>query len=120
MSRIEIYEAAGCCATSSVNVQQTDLQWSADLDWAKQNGIALQRYNLAKNPASFINNPIVKNILNDVGSNALPVVLVDGVLAMSGQRPARADLARWADVPFSQDWEQHGAEPGCCTIPRLP
>lgn len=94
MSRIEIYEAAGCCATGSVNVQRSDLQWNADLDWAKQNGLAIQRYNLAKNPTCFINNPIVKNVLNDVGSGALPVVLVDGVLAMSGKRPARADLAR--------------------------
>ncbi|SMG11943.1 arsenic metallochaperone ArsD family protein [Cedecea sp. NFIX57] len=120
MSRIEIYEAAGCCATSSVNVQQADLQWSADLDWAKQNGIAIQRYNLAKNPASFINNPTVNNLLNESGSSVLPVVLVDGVLALAGKRPNRVDLARWANIPFTQDWEQHSTEPGCCTIPRLP
>lgn len=120
MTRIEIYEAAGCCATSSVNIQQADLQWNADLDWAQQNGIAIQRYNLAKNPASFINNPTVKHLLNESGSDVLPVVLVDGALALAGKRPNRTDLALWANVPFTQDWEQHAAEPGCCTIPRLP
>lgn len=120
MSRIEIFEAAGCCATSGVTVQDSALQWNADLQWARQSGISIQRYSLAKNPQSFITNPLAQAFLNSAGPGALPLILLDGAQVMAGQLPSRADLARWADVPFSQDWDDDRAIPACCNIPRLP
>lgn len=39
MSKIEIFEAAGCCATSSVVVSDEAVKWNASAEWAKKNGV---------------------------------------------------------------------------------
>ncbi|EFA7482126.1 arsenic metallochaperone ArsD family protein, partial [Escherichia coli] len=54
MSKIEIFEAAGCCATSSVVVSDEAVKWNASAEWAKKNGVDIQRYSLAKNPQQFL------------------------------------------------------------------
>ncbi len=58
MSKIEIFEAAGCCATSSVVVSDEAVKWNASAEWAKKNGVDIQRYSLAKNPQQFLNTPV--------------------------------------------------------------
>nr|WP_227541535.1 arsenic metallochaperone ArsD family protein [Klebsiella pneumoniae] len=35
MSKIEIFEAAGCCATSSVVVSDEAVKWNSSAEWAK-------------------------------------------------------------------------------------
>lgn len=55
MSKIEIFEAAGCCATSSVVVSDEAVKWNASAEWAKKHGVNIQRYSLAKNPQQFLN-----------------------------------------------------------------
>lgn len=50
MSKIEIFEATGCCATSNVVVSDEAVKWNASTEWAKKNGVDIQRYSLAKNP----------------------------------------------------------------------
>ncbi|KDW47938.1 arsenical resistance operon trans-acting repressor ArsD family protein [Escherichia coli 2-210-07_S1_C2] len=55
MSKIEIFEAAGCCATSSVVVSDEAVKWNASAEWAKKNDVDIQRYSLAKNPQQFLN-----------------------------------------------------------------
>lgn len=39
MSKIEIFEAAGCCATSSVVVSDEAVKWNASAEWAKKSGV---------------------------------------------------------------------------------
>ena len=39
MSKIEIFEAAGCCATSSVVVSDEAVKWNASAEWAKKHGV---------------------------------------------------------------------------------
>lgn len=36
MSNIEIFEAAGCCAASSVVVSDEAVEWNASAEWAKK------------------------------------------------------------------------------------
>ncbi len=51
MSKIEIFEAAGCCATSSVVVSDEAVKWNASAEWAKKHGVNIQRYS-GKEPAA--------------------------------------------------------------------
>lgn len=120
MSKIEIFEAAGCCATSSVVVSDEAVKWSASAEWAKKNGVDIQRYSLAKNPQQFLNNPVIKEFLNTSGMESLPITLLDGKLVMAGKLPTREDIARWAGVQLSQDWSEDSVQPRCCSIPRMP
>ena len=47
---------------------------------------------------AFAENATVKGFLERSGQEALPVILVDGDIALAGRYPNRAELARWAGV----------------------
>lgn len=111
MPNIEIFEPAGCCATSSAVIDQSALRFNADLEWCKQNGAAVKRHNLSKDPQSFLSNPEVKAFLDRSGVQSLPLTLVDGAVALAGRLPERGDLARWAELPLA---EPAAAASSCC------
>ncbi len=94
MSKIEIFEAAGCCATSSVVVSDEAVKWNASAEWAKKHGVNIQRYSLAKNPQQFLNTPVIRAFLNTSGMESLPATLLDGQLVMAGSfRPGKISPA---------------------------
>ncbi|KQS98779.1 arsenite efflux transporter metallochaperone ArsD [Cellulomonas sp. Leaf395] len=98
MSKIEVFEPAQCCSTGvcGPDVAQDLVTFSADLDWVREQGAAVSRFNLAGEPAVFVDNPAVLDFLRVSGSDGLPLVLVDGAVAMAGRYPSRAELERWA------------------------
>lgn len=100
MSTIQIYDPALCCSTGvcGVDVDQQLVDFSAEVEWAKQNGASVERFNLAQQPMAFAENPVVKAFLETSGAEALPVVLVDGALTLVGRYPKRAELAQWAGL----------------------
>lgn len=100
MSTIQVFDPALCCNSGvcGVDVDQQLLHFSADVDWAKQNGISIERYNLAQQPMAFADNAIVRRFLERSGAEALPLTLVDGEMTLAGRYPQRAELARWASI----------------------
>jgi hypothetical protein len=100
MSTIQIFDPALCCNTGvcGVDVDQQLVNLAADVDWAKQKGAQIERFNLAQQPMAFAGNAMVKAFLERSGQEALPLVLVDGEVALAGRYPERAELARWASI----------------------
>ena len=100
MSVIEVFEPALCCATGvcGEDVDQGLVTFSADMDFVCSLGGNVRRYNLASEPLAFAESEPVKGFLKLVGSRGLPLILVDGVTAMTGGYPDRALLATWAGV----------------------
>lgn len=100
MSTIQIFDPALCCSSGvcGTDVDQSLVNFSADADWARQNGAALERFNLAQQPMAFAENAPVKAFLERAGQEALPLTLVDGQVVLAGRYPSRADLARWAGL----------------------
>jgi len=100
MTTIQIYDPALCCSTGvcGTDVDQQLVDFSADVDWAKQNGAQIERFNLAQQPIAFAENAVVKAFLERSGAEALPLILVDGDIALAGRYPNRAELARWTDL----------------------
>ena len=80
MTPIQVFDPALCCSTGvcGVDVDQQLVGFSADVDWAKQNGAQIERFNLAQEPLAFAETPIVKGFLERSGAEALPLILVDG------------------------------------------
>lgn len=105
MSMIQIFDPALCCSTGvcGVDVDQQLVDFSADVDWAKQNGAQIERFNLAQQPLAFAENPLVKSFLERSGSEALPLILVDGEVALAGRYPNRSELARWAAIEVIEE-----------------
>jgi SAM-dependent methyltransferase len=100
MTIVEVFEPALCCATGvcGEDVDQKLVTFSADMDFVRTQGGDVRRYNLASEPLAFAENEAVKGFLQVVGSKGLPLVLVDGVTAMTSGYPDRAQLAQWAGV----------------------
>ena len=105
MTTIQVYDPALCCSTGvcGVDVDQTLVSFSADVDWAKQNDAQIERFNLAQQPISFAENAVIRAFLERSGEDALPVILVDGEVALAGRYPTRKELARWAGIVEATD-----------------
>lgn len=103
MTTIEVYDPSLCCSTGVCGVQadQTLITFAADVAWAKQHGASIQRFNLAQQPLAFAGNATVKSYLERSGAEALPLILVDGEIAMAGRYPNRTELARWTGITQS-------------------
>ena len=46
----------------------------------------------------FANNQVVRNFLERSSAEALPLILVDGEVALAGRYPHRTEIARWAGL----------------------
>ena len=76
------------------------------------NGVQLERYNLAQQPMAFAENVQVKRFLERSGADSLPLILVDGEMALAGRYPQRAELARWVGVAMPDASAPAGGS--CC------
>ena len=112
MASIQVFDPALCCSTGvcGVDTDQALVTFAADAEWAKQSGAHIERFNLAQQPLAFADNATVKGFLERSGQEALPLILVDGDIALAGRYPSRAELARWAGVKETSTAEQGG----CC------
>jgi hypothetical protein len=114
MKSIQVFDPAMCCSSGvcGVDVDQQLVSFSADVDWAKQNGAKIERFNLAQQPLDFANNKVVRDFLERSGQEALPLVLVDGEFALAGRYPNRNELSRWAGIVTITEIAPTG---GCCS-----
>lgn len=103
MTTIQIYDPALCCSSGvcGEDVDQALVNFSADADWAKQQDATIERFNLAQQPMAFAENEVVKAFLVRSGVEALPLVLVDGEIALAGRYPIRAELARYLGIELT-------------------
>ncbi len=115
LNTLQIFDPAMCCSTGvcGPEVDTKLVQFAADLDWLKSQGVIVQRNNLSQNPAAFVENQTVQSTLTEKGEAALPVILVNGKVASTGRYPERSKLAGWfklkaAAVPAA------AKSSGCC------
>lgn len=111
MKSIQVFEPALCCSTGvcGVDVDQSLVTFAADVDWARQLDVPIERFNLAKDPMAFAEHAQIKSFLETAGAEALPVTLVDDHMVLAGRYPSRADLARWAGLETAD-----ATKAGCC------
>ena len=56
-------------------------------------GPQVARHNLSSDPDAFVANPKVTGLMAAFGEPALPVLVVDGDIAIHGRYPSRSELA---------------------------
>ena len=116
MKTLTIFDPALCCPTGicGAEIDQTLVNFAADLDWLKSEGIEIKRINLSQEPALFAENEQVKSILQNSGVEGLPVILADDELQSSGQYPDRVKLAQMAGVTAAGPAEQASVSATSC------
>lgn len=94
MTAIRIYESALCCDTGvcGVDVDQALVTLTADVRHLQDAGVDIRRHNMASDPAAFTADETVRAYLHTVGSQGLPLTLVDGVTVAAGTYPTREFL----------------------------
>lgn len=98
MNTVHIYDPSLCCSSGvcGEDVDQSLVDISATLVNAKAEGIEVVRHNLANVPLDFAAEPAVKRLLTDEGSDALPAIVVNGRLVLSGRYPSIDELRAWS------------------------
>ncbi len=58
MKTLMVFDPAMCCSTGvcGTDVDQALVDFSADVQWLKQCGVQIERFNLAQQPMSFVQN----------------------------------------------------------------
>ncbi len=114
MTKIQVYDPALCCSTGicGVDVDQEKVTFAADVDWLKSQGGIIERFNLAQQPMAFAESPVVKAFLERSGAEALPLILIDGEVALAGRYPHRSELAKWAKIGLLATATKPNG--GCC------
>lgn len=100
MTTITVYDPPMCCSTGicGTDVDQRLVDFAADLDWLKARGVSVRRINLSQEPAEFMADPVIRDLMQASEGDDLPAILVDGGLVSQARYPGRAELAGWAGL----------------------
>jgi hypothetical protein len=123
---VRVFDPAMCCSTGicGPSVDPQLVRFAADLDWLKNQGVSVERFNLSQQPGAFADDAAVKSALETKGEAGLPLVKVNGEVKSSGVYPSRGELAAWAGVakeassgccgPSAKSESSSQKKPGCC------
>jgi hypothetical protein len=114
MPRLQVYDPAMCCSTGVCGpaVDPALVRFAADLDWLKEMGVEVERFNLSQAPAAFVGNTVVVEAMRGRG-DALPLLLLDGAIVAQGAYPARQALAQIVGLEAPRP-EPQPPKSGCC------
>jgi len=95
MKIVKVYDPPMCCSTGvcGPNVDPTLVRFAADLKWLQEQSVVVERFNLTQSPKAFAEDDLVRSWLTNKGEAALPLVVADGKVVVSGAYPAREELA---------------------------
>jgi hypothetical protein len=117
---VQVYDPAMCCSTGVCGpaVDPNLLRIARDLRWLVAQGVTVERYGLAREPAAFTENPRIVGLLAALGERALPAVVVNGEVLAFGAYPSREELV--GKLQGENDPARDagptgcGCGPGCC------
>lgn len=92
MKTIIVYDPPMCCSTGvcGTDVDPELAAFAGFLEKMSEKA-GVTRYNLGQQPLPFVENPLVKALLDKEGADALPVVIVDDAVFCTGRYPDAAE-----------------------------
>ncbi len=114
MNNVDVYDPAQCCATGACSPDADDelAQFASSLEWLKQQGVSVSRYNLGHQPGAFVQNATVKGAIDNDGIGCLPMVIADGRILSKGRYPTRGELGE--KLGLAEKVEATVAAGACC------
>ncbi len=100
MTKVEIFDPALCCPTGvcgpSVDPELTRV--ASSIFFIEKKGLDIKRYNLGTEPSVFVENEKVNQLLHEKGTEALPIIMVNGEVAKVGKYPTNVEFAKWFGI----------------------
>ena len=58
---LQVYDSPICCSTDACgpSLDPAFVRFAADLEWLGQQGVTVERFNLAQQPGAFVDNALV-------------------------------------------------------------
>lgn len=124
--KLQVFDPPMCCSTGicGPGVDPALVEFTANLDWLKRQGIEVERFNLSQQTKAFVSNATVSGALKKDGNDCLPLILADGKIVAQGAYPTRDKLAELAGIEVSETAPKSGikftveqpvsAGTGCC------
>lgn len=103
MKTIEIFDPAMCCPTGlcGPNINPNLMRIAAAVQFFQKQGVNIKRHNLRDEPGLYVSNTVVNDYLQEKGAERLPVVLVDGEIAVAGEYPTNEKLTEWTGISLN-------------------
>ncbi len=91
---IKVYDPPMCCSTGvcGPSVDPELIRFARDVAWLKHHEVEVTRFNLAQEPAAFVQNPTILALLNQEDASCLPVVIVNDEIISKRTYPSRTEL----------------------------
>lgn len=105
MKTIQVYDPAMCCSTGicGTDIDPDLVNFAAMLSQLGTHGIKIERFNLGQQPMAFVENPLVKALLENEGAEVLPVILWDGEVRLKGRYPTKDERPVWFRVALGKE-----------------
>jgi len=93
---LQIFDPPMCCSTGvcGPSVDPALVRFAADLKRLQEQGVRVERYNLAQDPGAFAKNDAVSKALAEEGQGCLPLILLDGKIVNRRSYPTCEALDR--------------------------
>ncbi len=97
MKQIQVYDPPMCCSTGicGTAIDPDLVNFAAMLSQLGAHEIKIERYNLGQQPMAFAQNPVVKELLQQEGTKALPLIFWDGEVHLKGRYPTKEERPLW-------------------------
>jgi len=102
---VQVFDPPMCCSSGACEptADKRLVEFSTTLEWLRGQGVQVERYNPSQQYDAFVGNVTVVNTINTQGTECLPLILVDGVIASCGGYPSQEELAVMAGVPNEEE-----------------
>jgi AhpD family alkylhydroperoxidase len=99
-TKLQVFDPPMCCSTGVCGPNPDPIlpRFAADLQWLENQGISVERFNLAQQPQAFATSEMVKTALAQYGNDCLPLIVVNGAMVRRGSYPTRKELAALAGL----------------------
>ena len=121
MKAIEIFDPAMCCSTGlcGTNIDPNLMRIAVIVDTLKKKGVDIIRHNLKDEPMIYVTNTKINDLLQSKGVDVLPITLVDGEVAVTGEYPSTKQMAEWSGVnldfmPIREGSSEQEGKNECC------
>ena len=121
MKKIEIFDPAMCCPTGlcGTNIDPNLMRIAVIVDTLKKKGVNITRHNLKDEPMIYVTNTKINDLLQSKGVEVLPITLVDGEVAVTGEYPTTKQMAEWSGVnldfmPIQEVKQKEEEKNDCC------
>lgn len=107
MKTIQVYDPPMCCSTGicGTDIDPDLVNFAALLSQLGGRGVKIERHNLGQQPMAFVQNAMVKALLEKEGAHVLPLIFLEGEVYLKGRYPTREERPAFFRAALGMEME---------------